>query len=187
MLVTFYHLNILWNLPWLFRFIEISPFPLSTRCFWNTKKLYFGSTSVLKSSFPLHRRPKILLVNLWQLMTASNASVRTQAWKVGGFKIPGFVCKLFLPFFPTLPSPTLLLAPFFALSLTLVPSSLLQSRMEMLSMQARPWTTSSPKNSLSSPTDPPDVRQMQTVDWQVNRVNIVVECSNRFPMPKLDF
>ena len=105
MLVTFYHLNILWNLPWLFRFIEISPFPLSTRCFWNTKKLNFGSTSVLKSSFPLHRRPKILLVNLWQLMTASNASVRTQAWKVGGFKIPGFVCKLFLPFFPTPPPP----------------------------------------------------------------------------------
>ena len=34
---------------------------------------------------------------------------------------------------------------------------------------------------------PPDVRQMLTVDWQVNRVNIVVECSNRFPMPKLDF
>ena len=59
--------------------------------------------------------------------------------------------------------------------------------MEMLSMQARLWATSSPKNSLSSPTDPPDVRQMQTVDWQVNRVNIVVECSNRFPMPKLDF
>ena len=117
--------------------------------------VYFGSTSVLKSSFPLHRRPKILLVNLWQLMTASNASVRTQAWKVGGFKIPGFVCKLFLPFFPTPPPPTLLLASFFALSLTLVPSSLLQSRMEMLSMQARPWTTSSPKNSLSSPTDPP--------------------------------
>ena len=92
----------LWNLPWLFRFNEISPFLLFTRCFWNTKKLYFGSTSVLKSSFPLHRRPKILLVNLWLLMTASNVSVRTQAW-VGGLKIPGFVCKLFLPFFPTLP------------------------------------------------------------------------------------
>ena len=69
------------------------PFPLSTCCFWNIKKLYFGSTSVLKISFPLHRRQKILLVNLWQLMTASNVSVRTQAWKVGGFKIPGFVCS----------------------------------------------------------------------------------------------
>ena len=130
------------------------PFPLSTCCFWNKKKLYFGSTSALKSSFPLHRRPKIILVNLWQLMTASNVSVRTQAWKVGGFKIPGFVCKLFLPLFPTPPLPTILLAPFFALSLTLIPSPLLQSRKETLATQARPWTTSSPKNSLSSPTNP---------------------------------
>ena len=24
-------------------------------------------------------------------------------------------------------------------------------------------------------------------DWQVNEVNIVVKCSNRFPLPKLDF
>ena len=34
---------------------------------------------------------------------------------------------------------------------------------------------------------PHGVRQMQTVDWQVNGVNIVVEFSNRFPIPKLDF
>ena len=146
----------LWNLPWLFRFTEISPFPLSMHCFWNTTKLYFGSTSVLKSSFPLHRRPKILLVNLWQLMTASNVIVRTQVWNVGSAKILGFVCKFFLPFFtPPPPLPTLLLAPFFPMSLTLVPSSLLQSRKEALATEARPWTTSSPKNSLSSPTHPP--------------------------------
>ena len=81
------------------------PFPLSTCCFWNTKKLYFGSTSILKISLTLHRRQKILLVNLWQLMTASNVSVRTQAWKVGSFKILGIVCKLFLPFFSTPHSP----------------------------------------------------------------------------------
>ena len=31
-----------------------------------------------------------------------------------------------------------------------------------------------------------DVRQTQTADWQINEVNIV-ECSNRFPIPKLDF
>ena len=24
-------------------------------------------------------------------------------------------------------------------------------------------------------------------DWKVNEVNIVVKCSNRFPLPKLDF
>ena len=27
----------------------------------------------------------------------------------------------------------------------------------------------------------------QTADWQTNEVNIVVECSNRFPIPALDF
>ena len=31
------------------------------------------------------------------------------------------------------------------------------------------------------------VRQTQTAEWQVNKVEIVVECSNRFPIPKLDF
>ena len=29
------------------------------------------------------------------------------------------------------------------------------------------------------------VRQKHTVDWQVNEVNLVVKCSNRFPIPKL--
>ena len=39
-------------------------------------------------------------------MTASNVGARTQAWqaKWAVFKIPGFVCKRFLPFSPT-PSP----------------------------------------------------------------------------------
>ena len=43
--------------------------------------------------------------------------------------------------------------------------------------------------SIMSPPPPPhpSVRQTQTADWQVNKVNIVVECSNRFPIPKLDF
>ena len=31
------------------------------------------------------------------------------------------------------------------------------------------------------------VRQLQTADWQVNEVNIVVECPNRVPIPTLDF
>ena len=30
------------------------------------------------------------------------------------------------------------------------------------------------------------VRQTQTADWQINEVNIAEECSNRFPIPKLD-
>ena len=28
---------------------------------------------------------------------------------------------------------------------------------------------------------------MQTADWQVNKVNIFVKCSNRFPIHKPDF
>ena len=31
------------------------------------------------------------------------------------------------------------------------------------------------------------VRQTQTANRQVNKVDIVVKCSNRFPIPKLDF
>ena len=31
------------------------------------------------------------------------------------------------------------------------------------------------------------VRQTQTADWQVNEVSIVLECSNRFLIPKLEF
>ena len=52
------------------------------------------------------RKTKHFIGQLWQLMTASNVGARTQAWqaKWAVFKIPGFVCKRFLPFFPT-PSP----------------------------------------------------------------------------------
>ena len=37
----------------------------------------------------------------WSMMTASNVSAQTQAWqaKVDGFKVQGFFCKCFLPFF----------------------------------------------------------------------------------------
>ena len=55
--------------------------------------------------------------------------------QVGGFKIPGFACKRFLPFFPT-PS-TLFYLRHFSRSLTLVPRSLLLNRTETLATQAR--------------------------------------------------
>ena len=37
----------------------------------------------------------------WSMMTASNVSAQTRAWqaKVDGFKVQGFFCKCFLPFF----------------------------------------------------------------------------------------
>ena len=55
------------------------------------------------------RKAKHFIGQLWQLMTASNVGAWTQAWqaKWAVFKIPGFVCKRFFPFFPTL-------SPFFA-------------------------------------------------------------------------
>ena len=46
----------------------------------------------------------------------------------------GFVCKRFLPFFPH-PLPALVLTPFFAQSLNLVPRSLLLNRTETLATQ----------------------------------------------------
>ena len=69
----------------------------------NTKNIFWVHIRVLWSSFSLHWKPNILF---WQLMTASNVGAWTQAWqaKWAVFKIPGFVYKRFLPFFPT-PSP----------------------------------------------------------------------------------
>ena len=49
------------------------------------------------------RKDKHFIGQLWQLMTASNVGAWTQAWQArwAVFKIEGFVCKHFLPFFPT--------------------------------------------------------------------------------------
>ena len=73
---------------------------------------------------------------LWQLMTVSNVGAWTQAWQAmwAVFKIEGFVCKRFLPFFPT-PSPLFYLRHF---SRGLVPRSLLLNRTETLATQAIP-------------------------------------------------
>ena len=77
----------------------------AVQAFQNTKKNYFGFIHApLFISAP--RKDKHFIGQLRQLMTASNVGARTQAWqaKWAVFKIPGFVCKRFLPFFPT-PSP----------------------------------------------------------------------------------
>ena len=83
------------------------------------------------------REAKHFTGQLWQLMTASNVGVRTQAWqaKWAVFKILGFVCKRFLPFFPT-PPRSFTCALFLAVSLTLVPRSFLLSHTETFAMQA---------------------------------------------------
>ena len=54
--------------------------------------------------------------------------------QVGGFQNPGVCLQAFSSFLPH-PLPALLLAPFFARSLTLVPRSLLLNRTETLATQ----------------------------------------------------
>ena len=93
------------SLHWSFGFIEISTLTPSTRTKIQKKKILFSHTRPLKFiSAP--RKAKHFIGQFWQLMTASNVGTRTWAWqaKWAVFKIPGFVCKRFLPFFPT-PSP----------------------------------------------------------------------------------
>ena len=74
--------------------------------FQNTIKKYFGFTHAPLNFISATRKDKHFIGQLWQLMTASNVGAWTQAWqaKWAVFKIEGFVCKRFLPFFPT-PSP----------------------------------------------------------------------------------
>ena len=94
------------SLHWSFGLIETSPFPPSTRCFPNTKKLYFGFTCILKSSLPLPRRAKHFI---GQFMTADD-SIKCQ-WthsgmtgQVGGFQNPE-VCLQAFPYLSSLPPP----------------------------------------------------------------------------------
>ena len=78
----------------------------AVHAFQNTKKNYFGFTHAPLKFISAPRKDKHFIGQLWQLMTASNVVAWTQAWqsKWAVFKIEGFVCKRFLPFFPT-PSP----------------------------------------------------------------------------------
>ena len=60
--------------------------------------------------------------------------------QVGGFQNPGVCLQAFPSFLPH-PLPALLLTPFFARSLTLVPCSLFLTRTETLATQARETET----------------------------------------------
>ena len=70
--------------------------------FQNTKNIFFGFTHAPLKFISAPRKDNI--GQLWQLMTASNVGGWTQAWQAKGavFRIEGFVCKRFLPFFLTL-------------------------------------------------------------------------------------
>ena len=70
------------------------------------KKNYFVFTHEPLKLISAPRKDKHFIGQLWQLMTASNVGAWIQAWQAKWtvVKIEGFVCKRFLPFFPT-PSP----------------------------------------------------------------------------------
>ena len=110
----------------------------AVHAFQNTKKDYFGFTHAPLKFISATRKDKHFIGQLWQLMTASNAGAWTQAWqtKWALFKIERFVLQAFPSFLPH-PLPALLLASFFARSLTLVPHSLLLFN-EVLGRGVRP-------------------------------------------------
>ena len=110
----------------------------AVHAFQNSTKIILVSHRRLQSSFPLHGRTNILL----PIMTADdsikcrcvNSGMKGQ---VGGFQNRG-VCLQAFPSFLPYPLPALLLSPFFARSLTLVPRSLLLNLTETLATQAVP-------------------------------------------------
>ena len=104
--------------------------------FQNTKKLFWFHTRASKVHF-LSTEGQTFY---WSIMTAVD-SIKCRCvnsgmtGQVGGFQNRGVCLQAFPSFLPH-PLPALLLAPFFARSLTLVPHSLLLNRTETLATQA---------------------------------------------------
>ena len=97
-------------------------------------KNYFGFTHA--SSFPLHEG-QLFYCSIMTAVDRINCRCAHSGMtgQVGGFQNPGVCLQAFPSFLPH-PLPALLLAPFFARSLTLVPRSLLLHRTETLATQA---------------------------------------------------
>ena len=140
---------------WSFGFIESSPLTRSM-------KNYFGF--IHASSFPLQEGQLFY----WSIMTAVD-SIKCRCahsgmtGQVGGFQNPGVCLQAFPSFLPH-PLPALLLAPFFARSLTLVPRSLFLHRTETLATQA---------NSSSLIRHPPISKDRYAL---VERLKTALEC-----------
>ena len=113
----------------------------AVHAFQNTKKKLFWFHTRLLSSFPLHGRTKILLVNYdscWQ----RQMSVRElRHGRPSGRFSESRGLSASVSFLSSPPLPALLLAPFFARSLTLVPHSLLLNRTETLATEANYFGT----------------------------------------------
>ena len=89
----------------LIRFIEISPFPPSTRCFRNTKKLFL----VPQASWKIHVLSTEGQTFYWSIYKSWWQQVSVRALRLGKwvvFIIAGLSASVSLPFFPT-PSPLL--------------------------------------------------------------------------------
>ena len=126
------------SLHWSFGFIEISPLMPSTRSKIPKKIILISQTSPLKFiSAP--RKAEHFIGQLWQLMTASNVGARTQAWQANasGWFSKSRGLSASVSFLSSPPPPALLLMPFFARSLTLVPRCFLLNRTETLATQVR--------------------------------------------------
>ena len=99
---------------------------------------YFGFQN---ASSKVHFRSTKGRTFYWSIMTVDDS---IKCWfansgmtdQVGGFQNPGVCLQAFPSFLPH-PLPALLLAPFFARSLTLVPCSLLLNRTETLTTHAQ--------------------------------------------------
>ena len=126
------------SLYWSFGFIDISTQTPST-CYkkYKYKKIYFGFTY---ASSEVHFRSTETQTFYWSIMTADDS---IKCWcansgmtgQEGGSQNPGVCLQAFPSFLPH-PLPALLLTPFFAQSLTIVPRSLLLNRTETLATQA---------------------------------------------------
>ena len=105
---------------------------------YKIQKIYFG---LRYASSEVYFRSTEGHIFYWSIMTADD-SIKCRCansgmtGQVGGFQNPG-VCLQAFPFFLPHPLPALLLTPFFARCLTLVPCSLLLNCMEMLASQTK--------------------------------------------------
>ena len=128
------------SLHWSFGFIEISPLALSTQSKIQKKKLVI-LVSHTHGSSKVHFRSTEGQTFIGQWIMTADDSIKCQCansgmtGQVGGFQNPG-VCLQVSPSFPPHPLPVLLLAPFFAQQLTLIPQSLLKDKTQTLAKQA---------------------------------------------------
>ena len=127
----------LYSLHWSFGFIEISTLMPSMHTKTQKNNYYFGFTHASsKVDFCFTEAQTFY----WSILTADDSikcgcANSSTTGQVGGFQNPGVCLQVFPSFLPH-PLPTLLLAPFFARSLTLVTCSLLLNHTEMLAKQA---------------------------------------------------